>query len=457
MWESITTDSCEVCQCSPRSKRAEKPCLDKENIARPLSPAKNEDLSFYASSSPPKAVCAGTSPNHCNHNLITRRPLEDHDPNSSDSGYHTNYRSDNGKFSSYASPCRGSFESASIGSMEDEFFEDFSYIEPLEDNLPQDFNKLINGPIAFHSKNKETTATKSTSPKDLVIRPLFRRALSFQNEKSLPASSKARSCLFTESRPFKRPEPPQEFENPTNTKKQKVDDDQEIPSVPWVQRPILKRAYSATEESIMCAVQKSSVEPDLIGDFSKTFCLPLTQGRHQDLKSITPATLARLIRGDYNGNISSFKVIDCRYPYEYDGGHIEGAVNVYTKDQCMELLNNFNTAANEHMKRSNILIFHCEFSSERGPNLYRYLREQDRQINQDVYPSLHYPEVYLLEGGYKDFFEQFANLCVPISYTEMLHPEHETELRYFRQKSKTWNADSRRRQPRTNLFKRLGI
>ena len=358
-----------LCIFCSRSKRAEKPCLDKENIARPLSPAKNEDLSFYASSSPPKAVCAGTSPNHCNHNLITRRPLEDHDPNSSDSGYHTNYRSDNGKFSSYASPCRGSFESASIGSMEDEFFEDFSYIEPLEDNLPQDFNKLINGPIAFHSKNKETTATKSTSPKDLVIRPLFRRALSFQNEKSLPASSKARSCLFTESRPFKRPEPPQEFENPTNTKKQKVDDDQEIPSVPWVQRPILKRAYSATEESIMCAVQKSSVEPDLIGDFSKTFCLPLTQGRHQDLKSITPATLARLIRGDYNGNISSFKVIDCRYPYEYDGGHIEGAVNVYTKDQCMELLNNFNTAANEHMKRSNILIFHCEFSSERGPNL----------------------------------------------------------------------------------------
>ena len=36
----------------------------------------------------------------------------------------------------------------------------------------------------------------------------------------------------------------------------------------------------------------------------------------------------------------------------------------------------------------------------------RFLRQQDRDANKDCYPSLHYPEVYLLEGGYKVFYEQ---------------------------------------------------
>ena len=52
-----------------------------------------------------------------------------------------------------------------------------------------------------------------------------------------------------------------------------------------------------------------------------------------------------------------------------------------------------------------VLIFHCEFSSERGPKLSRFLRSKDRSANKDCYPHLHYPELYLLDGGYKSFFE----------------------------------------------------
>ncbi|KAH3782729.1 hypothetical protein DPMN_160648 [Dreissena polymorpha] len=35
---------------------------------------------------------------------------------------------------------------------------------------------------------------------------------------------------------------------------------------------------------------------------------------------------------------------------------------------------------------------------------YRHLRSEDRAINSDVYPRLNFPEIYLLEGGYKAFF-----------------------------------------------------
>lgn len=35
----------------------------------------------------------------------------------------------------------------------------------------------------------------------------------------------------------------------------------------------------------------------------------------------------------------------------------------------------------------------------------RYFRSEDRNIHERSYPELHYPEIYLLEGGYKSFYE----------------------------------------------------
>ena len=75
-------------------------------------------------------------------------------------------------------------------------------------------------------------------------------------------------------------------------------------------------------------------------------------------------------------------VVLCSYPYEYDGGHIKGAKNVYTKEQIFKEFVDIKQPkqdtdtgeaerGNEKLLdgKRNILIFHCEFSSERGPNL----------------------------------------------------------------------------------------
>ena len=80
---------------------------------------------------------------------------------------------------------------------------------------------------------------------------------------------------------------------------------------------------------------------------------------------------------------------------------IQNAVNMYTKDAIYSLLQKKTSDA------PHVLIFHCEFSSERGPKMYRFLREQDRELNKDSYPKLNYPEVYVMEGGYKAFYEKF--------------------------------------------------
>lgn len=71
---------------------------------------------------------------------------------------------------------------------------------------------------------------------------------------------------------------------------------------------------------------------------------------------------------------------------------------------------------------------------------YRFLRSQDRALNQHIYPKLNFPEVYLLHDGYKAFYETHEQLCAPVGYTHMLHEDHTTDLRHFRVKSKSWTA-----------------
>merc|ERR1712088_1275707 len=74
--------------------------------------------------------------------------------------------------------------------------------------------------------------------------------------------------------------------------------------------------------------------------------------------------------------------------------------------------------------KADIIIFHCEFSSERGPRLMSLLRKRDRDLNNATYPALHYPECYLLSKGYKEFYENYPELCEPRAYVTINDPRH---------------------------------
>lgn len=213
---------------------------------------------------------------------------------------------------------------------------------------------------------------------------------------------------------------------------------------------------------IKSAIHRSVTDTDLTGDFSKPCVLPLAVGHHEDLKSISVDTLAALIRGEFNDRINSFEIVDCRYPYEFDAGHIQGALNLYSKDlieqSLLDPLKDTPEIEPDTSKR-NILVFHCEFSWERGPNLSRFLRSLDRQRNKEYYPALYYPEVYLLHGGYEQFYREQKELCSPQGYRPMSHPDHQADLRQFRSKSKSWQGEKLRFggcATRSNL-KRLGF
>ena len=147
----------------------------------------------------------------------------------------------------------------------------------------------------------------------------------------------------------------------------------------------------------------------LIGDLSTNHILPiLSKSKHNDLASITSDTLVDLIRGTYDDKIGHYLILDARYPYEYQGGHINCAETAYDKEALFDRL--FKEPLTCQNGKQVVLVFHCEFSTERGPKLMREIRERDRLINKDNYPTLCYPEIYLLEGGYKDFF-QSQDVC----------------------------------------------
>ncbi|XP_004686827.1 PREDICTED: M-phase inducer phosphatase 3 [Condylura cristata] len=200
----------------------------------------------------------------------------------------------------------------------------------------------------------------------------------------------------------------------------------------------LKKTVSLCDVNVIQMLEDDSNQGHLIGDFSKVCVLPTVSGRHQDLKYVNPETVAALLLGKFQSLIEKFYIIDCRYPYEYLGGHIQGALNMYSQEELYNFFLKKPIVPLDIQKRI-IIVFHCEFSSERGPRMCRSLREEDRALNQ--YPALYYPEMYILKGGYRDFFQEYVDLCEPQNYCPMHHQDHKAELLKCRSQSKAWKGE----------------
>lgn len=134
---------------------------------------------------------------------------------------------------------------------------------------------------------------------------------------------------------------------------------------------------------------------------------------------ITKQTMVEVLDGKYNEHFVQTMVIDCRFEYEYSGGHIEGAVNFNDKELLTDQL--FETP----LPGRTLLVFHCEYSAHRAPLMARHIRSQDRTANVEHYPRLTYPEVYILDGGYSAFFSEHRGRCYPQSYVEMSDEKHQ--------------------------------
>ncbi|XP_033844346.1 M-phase inducer phosphatase 2 [Periophthalmus magnuspinnatus] len=318
--------------------------------------------------------------------------------------------------------------------------EDDGFLDIMDDNMendcgmPMGMASLLTAPLVGEN-NAEDSPIIRCRPRSLFRSP------------SMPSPVSRHS--------MKRPDCPSDENTPVWVKRRRsvagtqVTPMEQDPESPW-QSCLLQRSKSFCQTEIEKLLDRDEGSADLIGDFTKTFVLPTVGGKHQDLKYITPDMMVAALNGQFNHLVEQLIVIDCRYPYEFEGGHIKGALNLHQEDQVEDFLLKKPIIPSGEDKRV-VIVFHCEFSSERGPRMCRFVRERDRAMNE--YPNLHYPELYILKGGYKDFFPIFQTQCEPQSYRPMHHEDFKEDLRKFRMKSRTWAGERSKRDMYSRLKK----
>lgn len=164
---------------------------------------------------------------------------------------------------------------------------------------------------------------------------------------------------------------------------------------------------------------------------------------------ISGDTYLKLIRGDYHEHYFKVVTLDCRFSYEFVGGHINGAQNLLTRQQLQSIYSlnltlqerkNFprKAASDEGIATTNIspkksicFVFHCEFSSSRGPAWALLFRSIDRDKNHPRYPELDFENVFILEGGYHKFYQEYPDFTTR-GYQKMEgHPSYKKCQRQY--------------------------
>ncbi|VDO79216.1 unnamed protein product, partial [Heligmosomoides polygyrus] len=157
----------------------------------------------------------------------------------------------------------------------------------------------------------------------------------------------------------------------------------------------------------------------------------VTTNDSQAFRRIDARTLCHLMKSMSSQEFAQkYVLVDCRYPYEFNGGHIKVSHSPPP-----------GSSTEIHQR---IPIFYCEYSQKRGPSMAQTLRSVDRQRNVDVYPKVDFPEIYVIDKGYRNFFETFAesmrfqHLCEPCSYVEMVDCRFAQHLKQFNFHKKSW-------------------
>ncbi|MCJ1445339.1 MAG: cell division cycle- protein [Stictis urceolatum] len=197
------------------------------------------------------------------------------------------------------------------------------------------------------------------------------------------------------------------------------------PSAPYQRRrKAIRRSLSMVDKPADVFNQQPQEERDcglhsiMDVDEAPQLALPHFMQDNDSIPRISKETMIEVLDGKFGDRFDHSMVVDCRFEYEYKGGHIDGAMNFNDKEELAHKL------FQQTSPNKTLLIFHCEYSEFRAPMAAAYIRCQDRNANTHQYPKLTYPEVYILSGGYSSFFNDYKSRCYPQNYVEMKDKEH---------------------------------
>jgi hypothetical protein len=93
------------------------------------------------------------------------------------------------------------------------------------------------------------------------------------------------------------------------------------------------------------------IEKFSIFDSNKIKLPVIKNPKNEYCNTISSETLVEVLKGNYK-EIKDYLIIDCRFPYEFEGGHIMNAINIYNHEDLESLfsgklnnekVNNFNS------------------------------------------------------------------------------------------------------------------
>ena len=89
--------------------------------------------------------------------------------------------------------------------------------------------------------------------------------------------------------------------------------------------------------------------------------LPHGFAAEETIPRITKEVMIDVLDGKYDALFDHKTIVDCRFEYEYSGGHIEGAINFNDKEELTKKL--FGGPVGPR----SLVILHCEYSAHRAP------------------------------------------------------------------------------------------
>lgn len=111
----------------------------------------------------------------------------------------------------------------------------------------------------------------------------------------------------------------------------------------------------------------SGLDPIKDIDDAPQLQLPHFRSEDETVPRITKETMVEVLDGKYCHCFDRSIIIDCRFEYEYEGGHIDGAINFNSKEALAKDLFESN---NSCKPQKPLLILHCEYSAHRAPIMY---------------------------------------------------------------------------------------
>lgn len=195
-------------------------------------------------------------------------------------------------FSPVTSPVK--LHCSPLTSADDDNDDGFLELIDMEDgssSVPSNISGLLTAPMCKQSSEDQENKSRISLKRGL-----------FRSPSTSVIPDKAKSfCARPRSVSFKRSEPADCDTTPIQSKRRRsvVEKEntvlKETTNTTASNTPrTLHRCFSETEAMIKRALTRREQEPDLIGDLSRPYTLPLCKSKHQDLKGINPDTVSIL-------------------------------------------------------------------------------------------------------------------------------------------------------------------